>query len=206
MKGVSMKRILIRGGELITAQSRYRADILIEGERIAQIREHIEHDDTEVIDARGMMVLPGGVDPHVHLDLPMFNTVSSDDYYSGGKAAAFGGTTTVLDFAPQDFPTLKESYRARLAKSESRASVDYGFPVLVKQGRLEVRRYAEKRGIQTEAAFSDSVLSTEVAAAEKAKTYPNVEQLLRRTLLFPLYPSLGRKDIQLLCKVLSTLP
>lgn len=121
-----MRRILIQGGELITAQESFRADILIEGERIAQIKENIEHDDAEVIEAQGMKILPGGIDPHVHLDLPMFNTVSSDDYYSGGKAAAYGGTTTVLDFVPQDFPTLEESCSSWMAKSEGRATVDYG--------------------------------------------------------------------------------
>ena len=121
-----MKRILIQGGELITALESFRSDILIEGERIAQIRENIERDDAEVIEAQGMKILPGGIDPHVHLDLPMFNTVSSDDYYSGGKAAACGGTTTVLDFVPQDFSSLEESCCAWLEKSEARATVDYG--------------------------------------------------------------------------------
>lgn len=120
-----MNRILIRGGELVTAEKSFRADILIEDERIAYIDAGIEVDDAEVLDVQGMKVLPGGIDPHVHLDLPMFNTVSSDDYYSGGKAAAFGGTTTVLDFVPQDFPTLEESCRAWMAKSEGRACVDY---------------------------------------------------------------------------------
>jgi len=89
---------------------------------------------------------------------------------------------------------------------EEGASVNFSFPVLVKEGRPEVRRYAEKRGIQTEPAFSDAVLSVEGAASSAAGSRPNAEQLLRRSLLFPLYPSLARKDIQLLCKVLSTLP
>jgi dihydropyrimidinase len=120
-----MKRTLIHGGELITAQESFRADILIEGERISRVEENIEVGDVEVINAQGLKVIPGGIDPHVHLDLPMFDTVSSDDYYTGGKAAAFGGTTTVLDFVPQDFPTLEESYNMWMAKSEGRASVDY---------------------------------------------------------------------------------
>jgi perosamine synthetase len=89
---------------------------------------------------------------------------------------------------------------------EEGASVNFSFPVWVKEGRPEVRRYAEKRGIQTEPAFSDAVLSVEGAASSAAGSHPNAEQLLRRSLLFPLYPSLARKDIQLLCKVLSTLP
>jgi dTDP-4-amino-4,6-dideoxygalactose transaminase len=89
---------------------------------------------------------------------------------------------------------------------EEGASVNFGFPVLVKEGRPEVRRYAEKRGIQTEAAFSDAVLSQEGAVSTASGSYPNAEQFLRRALLFPLYPSLARKDIQLLCRILSTLP
>jgi len=121
-----MKRMLIRGGELIRAERCFKADILIEGERIARIDEHIELEDAELLDVQGMKVLPGGIDPHVHLDLPMFNTISSDDYYTGGKAAAFGGTTTVLDFVPQDFPTLEESYKMWMKKSDGKASVDFG--------------------------------------------------------------------------------
>lgn len=107
---------------------------------------------------------------------------------------------------------IEEVYREALLRSrhtpllEEGASVNFSFPILVKQGRAEVRRYAEKKGIQTEPAFSDAVLSVERAPSTAAGSYPNAEQLLRRTLLFPLYPSLARKDIQLLCKVLSTLP
>ena len=120
-----MKRTLIRGGELITAERSFQSDILIEGEKIALVEEKIELEDAEVFDIQGMKVLPGGIDPHVHLDLPMFDTISSDDYYTGGKAAAFGGTTTVLDFIPQDYQTLEESFHAWMAKSVDKASVDY---------------------------------------------------------------------------------
>jgi dTDP-4-amino-4,6-dideoxygalactose transaminase len=89
---------------------------------------------------------------------------------------------------------------------EAEASLNFGFPVLVKEGRPEVKRYAERRGIQTEPAFGDTVVSLREAASAGAGSHPNAESLLRRTLQFPLYPSLARKDIQLLSKVLSTLP
>ncbi len=89
---------------------------------------------------------------------------------------------------------------------EEGTSVNFGFPILVREGRPEVRRYAEKRGIQTEPVFGEAVLSAQGPPSAAAGAYPNAEQLLRRTVLFPLYPSLARKDIQLLCKVLSTLP
>jgi len=72
-------------------------------------------------------VLPGGVDPHTHFDLPMFGTVSSDDHYTGHKAAAFGGTTTVIDFVSQDKPTLCESVEAWHVKADEKAAIDFSF-------------------------------------------------------------------------------
>jgi len=117
----------IKSGTLVTANEIIEADILIDGEKIAAIGPNLDMPDAEVVDASGKLVLPGGVDAHVHLDLPMFSTVSSDDHYTGGKAAAFGGTTTVIDFVPQDFPTLQESVDAWRAKADPRAGVDFGF-------------------------------------------------------------------------------
>jgi dihydropyrimidinase len=119
-------RILIQGGEIVTAGGSFQADILLEGEQIELVKKDIDVEGVDVVDATGKLILPGGIDPHVHLDLPMFDTVSSDDYYSGGKAAAFGGTTTFLDFVPQDYPTLEESLQAWRAKSKGKASIDYG--------------------------------------------------------------------------------
>ena len=84
--------ILIKNGTLITASDTFEADILIEGETIAQIGRDLQHPNAEVIDAAGKLIMPGGIDPHVHLDLPMFDTVSSDDHYTGHKPAAVGGT------------------------------------------------------------------------------------------------------------------
>jgi dihydropyrimidinase len=115
---------LIKGGTLITAERSFAADILISGEKILKIEEDLNIDDAEIVNATGKFVLPGGVDPHVHLDLPMFGTVSSDDHYTGTKAAAFGGTTTVIDFVSFDFPTLRESVDKWHVKAE-KAAVDY---------------------------------------------------------------------------------
>ncbi len=89
---------LIKNGTLITAADTFQADILIEDETIFQVGKNLNHPNAEVIDAAGKLIMPGGIDPHVHLDLPMFGTVSSDDHYTGHKAAAFGGTTTAMDF------------------------------------------------------------------------------------------------------------
>lgn len=89
---------LIKNGTLITASDTFQADILIEDETIVQIGKNLHHPNAIVVDATGKLIMPGGIDPHVHLDLPMFGTVSSDDHYTGHKAAAFGGTTTAMDF------------------------------------------------------------------------------------------------------------
>ena len=117
---------LIKNGKLITASETFQADILIDGETISRIGLGLEADSAQVVDARGKLILPGGVDPHTHFDLPMFDTVSSDDHYTGHKAAAFGGTTTAIDFASFDFDTFKESVDVWHRKAE-KAAIDYSF-------------------------------------------------------------------------------
>jgi len=119
-----MMKTLIKGGTLVTAEKSFIADLLIDNEKILQIGQNLQTVDAEIIDAAGKLILPGGVDPHVHLDLPMSGTVSSDDHYTGTKAAAFGGTTTVIDFVSFDFPTFRESVDAWHIKAE-KAAVDY---------------------------------------------------------------------------------
>jgi dihydropyrimidinase len=117
---------LIKNGTLLTASETFEADILIEGEQISRIGKSLDAGTAEVIDATGKLVMPGGVDPHTHFDLPMFDTVSSDDHYTGHKAAAFGGTTTVMDFVSFDFATLRESVDAWRKKAE-KAAIDFSF-------------------------------------------------------------------------------
>lgn len=118
---------IIRSGTLVTAEKTFQADLLIEGETIAEIGPQLEHPGAEVVEAGGKLVLPGGIDPHTHFDLPMFDTVSCDDHYTGHKAAAFGGTTTVMDFVPQEHETLKQSIDGWHEKAESKAAIDYSF-------------------------------------------------------------------------------
>jgi len=123
-----MSRTLIHSGTLITAGETVRGDILIEGETIAAIGRSLRADDAQPIDASGKLVLPGGVDPHTHFDLPMFETVSSDDHYTGHKAAAFGGTTTVIDFVPTPVEgPLRAEIDAWHAKADPKAAVDFSF-------------------------------------------------------------------------------
>ena len=102
-------RKIVKSVTLVTASETFKADVLIDEEVIASIAEKIDLPDVEIVDAEGKLIMPGGIDPHTHFDLPMFDTVSSDDHYTGHKAAAFGGTTTVMDFIPQqDSGTLAD--------------------------------------------------------------------------------------------------
>ena len=121
-----MTKTLIKDGTIVTAEASFKADILIENEVITQIGESIEMDEGLVIDAKDKLVLPGGVDPHVHLHLEMAGTVSSDDYYTAGKAAAFGGTTTVIDFVSQGLGSLEGSVQAHRRFADATTSIDYG--------------------------------------------------------------------------------
>ena len=119
-------KTLIKNGTLVTASDTFQSDILIEDERIARSGLNLEVDSDHLVDATGKLILPGGVDPHVHLDLPMFDTVSSDDHYSGHKAAAFGGTTTVMDFVVLEEKGFEHSMDVWMKKSE-KAAIDYSF-------------------------------------------------------------------------------
>lgn len=120
--------ILIKSGTLITAEDTFQSDILMKGEEIVEIGPDIDVSDAEVIDATGKLIMPGGIDPHTHFNLPMANTISSDDHYTGHKAAAFGGTTTVLDFVPQlDEGTLAEGVALWHDKADQIAAIDFGF-------------------------------------------------------------------------------
>ena len=129
---------IIKNGTLVTAIRTFQADIHIDGEKIESIAPEIDKPDLEVIDAAGKLILPGGIDPHTHFDLPMFDTVSSDDHYTGHKAAAFGGTTTVMDFVPQTPPSasgrgdggevcLRGDVTVWRAKADPNAAIDFGF-------------------------------------------------------------------------------
>jgi dihydropyrimidinase len=130
---------LIKNGTLITASETLESDILIDGETIAQIGKNLGHPNAEIVDATGKLLMPGGIDPHVHLDLPMFGTVSSDDHYTGHKAAAFGGTTTVMDFVvlePEGFKHSVDLWSEKAAK----AAIDYSFHMNLTQFNDEIAK------------------------------------------------------------------
>jgi dihydropyrimidinase len=117
---------LIKNGTLVTGSETFGSDILIDGETIVQIGKNLPRPNAEIIDATDKLIMPGGIDPHVHLDLPMFGTVSSDDHYTGHKAAAFGGTTTVMDFVVLEDQGFQYSVDLWFEKS-AKAAIDYSF-------------------------------------------------------------------------------
>jgi dihydropyrimidinase len=148
--------ILIKNGTLITATETFESDILVEGEKIAQIGKDLQHPKAGTIDATGKLIMPGGVDPHVHLDLPMFGTTSSDDHYTGHKAAAFGGTTTVMDFVVLENEGFEHSVGLWMMKAE-KAAIDYSFHMNLTQFNEKIAKEIPslmKMGIQTLKVFT----------------------------------------------------
>jgi dihydropyrimidinase len=134
-------RTLIKNGRIVTAVDDYHADLLIVDGTIAEIARHITDSDAEVIDARGRMVIPGGVDPHTHLESFSGRTATSDDFLTGSRAAAVGGTTTLIDFAKQGKgDMLTQVYETWQTKARGRTCIDYAFHLIVvevDQARLE---------------------------------------------------------------------
>jgi dihydropyrimidinase len=127
-----MSSVLIKGGRVITAADDYVGDVFVENERISLIGESLDVEAGKVIDATGKYVLPGGVDPHTHLDMPFGGTVTIDDVESGQTAAAFGGTTCHVDFVIQPqghtFAAALDEWRA---KANGRQVIDMGYHMAV---------------------------------------------------------------------------
>jgi len=144
--------ILIKNGRIITTSDDQDADIFIEGETVSAIGKNLNLNADMTIDASGKLVFPGGIDPHVHLDLPFMGTFSSDNFETGTKAALFGGTTTVIDFAIQ---TQGKSMYAALdewnKKSDNNSFADYSYHLAVtdynKDTQSEVKKLIEDEGI-----------------------------------------------------------
>ncbi|HEV7890388.1 MAG TPA: dihydropyrimidinase [Pyrinomonadaceae bacterium] len=125
-------KTLIRNGRVVTAVDDYRADILIDGETVSTIGAKLDMEADRVIDAAGKLVIPGGIDPHTHMELPFGGTEASDDFRTGTIAAAHGGTTTIIDFAVQyKGQALREGLDTWHAKAEGKAAIDYGFHLIV---------------------------------------------------------------------------
>jgi dihydropyrimidinase len=123
---------LIKNGTVVSAEKTFAADVLIDGATVKEVRAGISSDGHELLDASGMLLLPGGIDAHTHLDMPFGGTTSSDDFETGTRAAAIGGTTTIVDFAIQAKGTkMRDALDTWWKKAESKACIDYGLHMIV---------------------------------------------------------------------------
>ena len=139
--------LLVRGGTVVTAEDSFRADVLCQDGNIAAVGPGLEAPaGAEVVDAGGMLVMPGGIDPHTHMELPFMGTTASEDFFTGTSAGVAGGTTSIIDFViPNPGTSLIEAWHAWRAKSE-KAAADYGFHVAVTWWSEQV---AEEMGVLT---------------------------------------------------------
>jgi dihydropyrimidinase len=145
-----MMSLLIKGGDIVAADRNFKSDILIEGESIKAIGTGLS--GTDVIDASGCFVMPGGIDPHTHLEMPFMGTTSADHYESGTKAALSGGTTMVVDFCiPTNGQPLLEAW-AEWDKKSKTACTDYAYHMCITYWTEKVRdemAAVVKRGVTT---------------------------------------------------------
>jgi len=133
--------VLIKNGRIITAADDCVADLFIEGETISTIGKNLKLQADETIDASGKLIFPGGVDPHVHLDLPFMGTYSSDNYETGTRAALYGGTTSIIDYVIQSpgnsmFSALDEWHK----KSDNNSFCDYSYHIAVTDFNSDTRK------------------------------------------------------------------
>src|SRR6202795_183304 len=146
-------KTLIRNGQIITAVDNYKADILIEDERVSVIGAKLEMAADVVIDAANKLVIPGGIDPHTHMELPFGGTTAADDFRTGTIAAAHGGTTTIIDFAVQyKGQSLIEGVDNWHKKAEGKCAIDYGFHLITTE--LEDRQIEEMYTVMDEGVTS----------------------------------------------------
>src|SRR5437762_5797594 len=146
-------KTLITGGTIVTASDNYKADVLVDGEKIAMIGKDLKAAGAKRINATGKYVIPGGIDVHTHMELPFGGTFASDDFETGTRAAAFGGTTTIVDFAVQGMgEPLEKARDAWLKKARGKAVIDYGLHMIVRDVSDKVLREMEtmvKEGVSS---------------------------------------------------------
>ena len=139
-----MASVLITGGTVTTASEQYVADVFVDDGVIVQIGANLEVAADQVVSAEGQYVIPGGIDVHTHLGETVFRTITADSWESGTVAAAFGGTTTVVDFARQEREGMSpiEAIEHRRRQAESQAVIDYGFHLMATN--LSSQEYLEE--------------------------------------------------------------
>jgi dihydropyrimidinase len=146
--------LLIKNGRIVTATDNFTGDVFIEGETVSAVGRSLRVQADTTIDATDLLVMPGGIDPHVHLDMPFMGTFSSDTHETGTRAALFGGTTTVIDFVLQrQGHSLKEALAEWNGRARGNAVGDYSFHMAVTDfndsTRLEIRDMIEDEGISS---------------------------------------------------------
>src|SRR5918999_3513563 len=168
---------LINNGRVVTAVDQYNADVFIEGETVRAIGHKLPFQADRTIDAGGKLVIPGAIDPHVHMELPFGGTVSSDTFETGTRAAAVGGTTTVIDFAIQyKGKTFQQTLDDWHAKAGGRCAIDYSYHLAI----------------------------TEYEARHKAEFARVVEQGVTTFKLFLAYPGVFMVDDQTMFRVMQS--
>jgi dihydropyrimidinase len=146
-------KVLIKNGNVITAVDNYFADVLVEDGKVSVIGAKLSMEADKVIDASGKIVIPGGIDPHTHMELPFGGTFASDDFRTGTIAAAHGGTTTIIDFAVQYHgESLLQAVDNWHKKAEGKTAVDYGFHLITTD--LPDERVPEMRQLINEGVMS----------------------------------------------------
>jgi dihydropyrimidinase len=133
-------KTLIKNGTLVTATDTYKADVLVDGEKISMIGAGLREQADKTVDAKDRYVLPGGIDVHTHLDMPFGGTFSVDDFRTGTIAAAHGGTTCIVDFAIQERgKSLRQAWETWMGKAEGKAAIDYGFHMIMRESTPALR-------------------------------------------------------------------
>ena len=146
-------KVLIKNGNVVTAVDNYFANVFIEDGKVAVIGRSLDMEADKVIDASGKLVIPGGIDPHTHMELPFGGTFASDDFRTGTIAAAHGGTTTIIDFAVQYHgESLIQAVDNWHRKAEGKTAIDYGFHLITTD--LPDERVPEMRRLINEGVMS----------------------------------------------------
>lgn len=213
-------KTLIKNGRIVTATDDYLADVFIDGETVSAIGRNLPMNADKVIDASGLLVIPGAIDPHVHMELPFGGTVSSDSFETGTRAAAFGGTTTIIDFAIQYHgKTFRQTIDDWHAKAAGNCAIDYSYHLAVTEfepKNLKEFRQVVDEGITTFKIFlaypgvfmiDDQTMTRVMQAAGDAggmtlvhaengvAIQERIEQLVREGKLEPKYHAQSRPPI-----------